>query len=239
MRYTNQSAYKSACDELAKHLNTLTPTEVSEVYADGSTTDADGRVWTPAGDSLVQLDADTDGRWFVELHGAAAHHDGREWVGRESDDSVLTSQGLAYWGEEIGDFGYPTDEPETQFALSGHPHFAEKAKAIMTAASGNPANAEQLATWAENAASKGDKPHGCVVSETGEILAETFFSRGDASAASATYVIDNGRWDLGGANLLDRAMYAIECQHGQKVIHVKLSQFGGWFRYQRNEGVTQ
>lgn len=105
--YATRAAYNTACDALATHLNTLTSTQVSEAFADGyiATGDWTGQRWSVASDALVEYEE--GGLWFIEEHGASARYEGGRWVGREPTDELLTSQGLAVWGEDSDDFGYP------------------------------------------------------------------------------------------------------------------------------------
>lgn len=104
--YRSKAEYDDACYRLAAHLNTLNSAQISEVYADGSTTDADDTMWVPYTGGFVE--SDIDGSWFIEEYGAAAHFTGGEWVGREPGADELSDAGLALWGAENGEYwGYP------------------------------------------------------------------------------------------------------------------------------------
>lgn len=102
--YSTKAEYDAACDRLAAHLNTLTPAQISAVYANGETVDADDTVWVPATGGFVEPDIDG---WFIEKYGAAAQLTDGTWVGREPGADELSDQGLAFWGEGGADFGYP------------------------------------------------------------------------------------------------------------------------------------
>lgn len=103
--YPNAATLFAASNALAAHLDTLTPDQVSSIYADGSTVDADDNMWTPCPDHWVE--AGTEGRVFVDRTGAAASYSPSlgEWLPLNPGPDVLTDQGLALWGSE--QWGYP------------------------------------------------------------------------------------------------------------------------------------
>lgn len=103
--YQTSDQYDAACRRLAAHLSTLTADEISGIYLDGYTEDADGTIWRPARDHILEPDAQAT--WFVEAHGAAARYDGHRWHAGQPGETELTGHALAIWGEECDDLGYP------------------------------------------------------------------------------------------------------------------------------------
>lgn len=101
-------------------------------------------------------------------------------------------------------------------------YFAAKARSVFTAASGDPDLSGPLAAWARYAHGVGDSRRGVIVSETGEILAETRHTPATISTPGATYATS------GGERVQDRelglAMAALESRTGRHCIHVKYWQ---------------
>jgi hypothetical protein len=103
--YQTCEQYDAACERLAAHLNTLTADKISLAYADGYTEAADGTVWIPVRENMLETSAWP--RWFMEEHGAAARFSSNRWVAGEPGEAELTDQSLAIWGEDSDDLGYP------------------------------------------------------------------------------------------------------------------------------------
>lgn len=99
-----------------------------------------------------------------------------------------------------------------------HPYFIAKAQALFIAKAGNPDNAGLLATWAEQAKANPTPGRGVIVTEDGELIAETRYHR----RAGATYVVDadTKRWGLW-ANEVGMAMGILSKVTGKRVIHVR------------------
>lgn len=112
----------------------------------------------------------------------------------------------------------PTSEPATPI----HPYFTDKARNVFAAAGGDPANAGELAAWAQRVRPTNDSRLGVVVAETGRIVAETRYVPGRVGASYVTAVTDPADDDLVNREV-GLAGGALTFRHGQTV-HVKFSQ---------------
>jgi hypothetical protein len=101
-----------------------------------------------------------------------------------------------------------------------HPYFTAKAQALFITKGGDPDNAGALAAWAEQAKANPTPGRGVIVTEDGELIAETL----NNPRAWATYVADADakRWDLW-ATELGMAMGTLTKASGKSVIHVRES----------------
>ena len=70
-----------------------------------------------------------------------------------------------------------------------HPYFTDKAAAAMSRAGGHPGRSDLLTAWAERAHAAGDTSVGCVVADTGDILAETRRIPSTPGTCGGTYVV--------------------------------------------------
>ena len=103
-----------------------------------------------------------------------------------------------------------------------HPYFTAKARAVFTAAGGDPDHSRPLAAWAQQARETDDPRLGVIVAETGEILAETRRTTGGVAAAYVRAVTDPADRDLVGL-VADLATSALGRRHSP-AIHVRYSQ---------------
>lgn len=108
-----------------------------------------------------------------------------------------------------------------------HPYFTAKARAAIGRAGGDPDRADALAAWAQHAHhahahQAEDTRGGVVVAETGEILAETNWTRGRVGASYIrTVTHDADRYLIG--REVGLAVGSLRRAHGP-AIHVRYSQ---------------
>lgn len=100
-----------------------------------------------------------------------------------------------------------------------------KCRDVFAAAGGDPNNAGPLVEWSIRNSPSRDWERGVIVTEEGQLVAETRYHR----SAGATYVTDEDkkRYRLSGS-LVSRAVGQLQRQLETRCIHVKLSQvYGG------------
>ena len=97
-----------------------------------------------------------------------------------------------------------------------HEYFVYKAREAFAAAGGDPDLSGNLAAWAHAAREVGDSRRGVIVSDLGEILAETRYCPG---RVGATYAVTGGP-DVANREL-GMAVAHLRRQTGRDVAHVK------------------
>ena len=113
-----------------------------------------------------------------------------------------------------------------------HPYFVDKSREVFRAAGGDPDVSGPLAAWAQSVREMNDARLGVIVTDGGEIVAETYRSQSGPGDPGATYVTsctlpDGDRSFVnGGVMDLEKglAMATLRRLTGRDVLHVTWSQ---------------
>ena len=114
------------------------------------------------------------------------------------------------------------------------PYFKTKAQLALHKAGANTDNWEPLATWAQQARKNDPQPdpdrvrdfvpQGVIITQNGDIVAQTFRSLGTTMSPGGTYVDrDTCTVDFEGGNELGLARSAIAHELGERLVHIKYS----------------
>ena len=170
-------------------------------------------------DGKIGVFIDPDGAWHALGRHVACLADFCLRVWSECD---ITRDATGVWAPVKFRLHHLAEADAGEPTPAVHPYFLDKARAVFAAAGGDPANADELAAWAERVRPTGDSRLGVIVTEAGRIVAETRCVPGGAGASYVVAVAEPADSDLVNREA-GLAAGALTARHGQTV-HVKFSQ---------------